>query len=870
MADREGTTNDQSTNSSREDDLLRKLKKQSDNGNGESSLFLGDYYMNYCREDVDWPGEYQSLIDDGSSPRDAKKALQCWILSIEQGFVVSAVNSLSEFLALLESEISAIGTASEKRLIHLSTGQLIEVLRRKSASGCSESSLFLGDLYAIGGGYQDFFNRQGFSYDSLSTTLLFGTPQEYTPPEMDMHTAMIYWQLAVEQDDGRVQRAAKLSLSEAHVARVQELWPKFRNEMSETRKVTYRKALPFTRPTEARKEKKDDSIKQLIQVLERQSENGCAESSLFLGDLYMHHHGRRSTFYCNLTIGEKRCPEDYWLHAKYYEYDVLCKDETKAMHYWSLAVKQDTGRVADAAFESLVDFHKREYATYRELLTFCEVSPFLPSFKPFTSLGQKARSIKAWQKRIGGVLPDLDCALRDKAIRLVKSTWILNYIVSLSLFDFPMLIMPCQALPDVAFFSYDELRERGVPSILAISHMWLSPQHPDPFGDTLFLIAKYFSKAMSTENPKESRSDSDGLPVFWDYASLYQKPRSEEQDTLFRQGLKALGSLYSCKDTRVISIADFPDRTPRIPSLPGYEERGWCFTEMCWANLTAEDFRRPPERLTYSTKPLRSTSTVAPLVPDRFAQRLGECHFTNEKTDRERVIDLHKHHLRRFYEKTTKLDWTGRGWDEARLQDAMEVIANGYTPHLKELMLGGNRDITHVGCNLIAQAIALGTRLEKLSLACNNQVGDEGVQALCPVLSRVKSLDLYGCNISAKGCKTLVEGLLQAETSSSSVKQMNLSGNKDIGDAGLAEICRLFHHPLFGGLKDVKLDSCGCTENGLDHLWNALQDTRAGHAGELCLHFDGKCLNKEVDRIHRCRKRFAKFAPQISVEFKLD
>ena len=72
-----------------------------------------------------------------------------------------------------------------------------------------------------------------------------------------------------------------------------------------------------------------------------------------------------------------------------------------------------------------------------------------------------------------------------------KSTWIIN----LALVDFGRMTSR-QELPDEAFFTYDELRRTcgGTQrkDIIALSYMWLTKEHPDPFAETLRELAKQF------------------------------------------------------------------------------------------------------------------------------------------------------------------------------------------------------------------------------------------------------------------------------------------------------------------------------------------------------------------------------------------
>ena len=59
----------------------------------------------------------------------------------------------------------------------------------------------------------------------------------------------------------------------------------------------------------------------------------------------------------------------------------------------------------------------------------------------------------------------------------------------------------------------------------------------------------------------------------------------------FKQGLGYLGTLYSHPHTWVLRLTSFPDGHKAEDQAEGtnvakYFDRGWCFTEACWASLT--------------------------------------------------------------------------------------------------------------------------------------------------------------------------------------------------------------------------------------------------------------------------------------------
>merc|ERR1712224_518913 len=79
--------------------------------------------------------------------------------------------------------------------------------------------------------------------------------------------------------------------------------------------------------------------------------------------------------------------------------------------------------------------------------------------------------------------------------------------------------------------------------IVALSYCWRSPSHPDPDGELVEEIArmlhlhKQFWLKKGWDNPI--------IGVFWDWASLYQRPRSAAQEQIFVQSLFAVNLWYA-------------------------------------------------------------------------------------------------------------------------------------------------------------------------------------------------------------------------------------------------------------------------------------------------------------------------------------
>lgn len=149
-----------------------------------------------------------------------------------------------------------------------------------------------------------------------------------------------------------------------------------------------------------------------------------------------------------------------------------------------------------------------------------------------------------WQQHRGH---EIEAPLRSGAIALLDAA----YLISLA--ESNGIIQHRQALPAEAFISLDELKATGQTTdslrVIAVSHTWLQPSHPDPLGHNLAILA--------TVLRARTRSGVGGRwAVFYDYASIFQHPpggrRTPDEERLFREALSFLCALYAHQYTIVV------------------------------------------------------------------------------------------------------------------------------------------------------------------------------------------------------------------------------------------------------------------------------------------------------------------------------
>lgn len=255
---------------------------------------------------------------------------------------------------------------------------------------------------------------------------------------------------------------------------------------------------------------------------------------------------------------------------------------------------------------------------------------------------------------------ELGVLLRTGAVRLVKLAWLnKNFRVD------KKLLIRRQDMPEAAFApthkaleAIDTLGEVGV-----LSHGWLGRDHPDPVGARRHEIG--------TINDECHQHIS---YLFMDFLSLFQKPRTEEQDRLFKQALASMHRIYSNDKWCVFRMVAVPDdaenKTP-------YEERGWCLfeTRVSFTGAlvvhTFDGFKFGDDLV-----------SPVPTKPDVFNGKIRTMKFTNG-ADADTVIELYQQIWPSIVSKSTPLE--GFQWGDAQAEEFLGVLPE--LTNLKEVDL---------------------------------------------------------------------------------------------------------------------------------------------------------------------------------------
>jgi len=231
-------------------------------------------------------------------------------------------------------------------------------------------------------------------------------------------------------------------------------------------------------------------------------------------------------------------------------------------------------------------------------------------------------------------------ALESGDTQLVRARWLLEQA------KLKKPLPRRQDLPkEAAFAATDELF-RGLavgpagevpPRLLAVSHCWLTPEHPDPQGHHLQNLARFLGPLV-----EEYGGD---MAVFFDWCSLPQKPRKDSEQEAFDRGLSNVDLWYAHRLVWKLFLTKLPPGA----SAAGYAERGWPHFERSSCSFGAESgavldlglLPQAPARAHQLLQVCRA-ERQQPALPDDFATTLQSKHFSNGKTDCDLLVKKYR------------------------------------------------------------------------------------------------------------------------------------------------------------------------------------------------------------------------------------
>ena len=320
--------------------------------------------------------------------------------------------------------------------------------------------------------------------------------------------------------------------------------------------------------------------------------------------------------------------------------------------------------------------------------------------------------------------------------------------------------------------------------LVAISHCWLSPQHPDPDAISMSVLAAKLRVDITMY-----QKHYEDMGIFWDWVSMYQEHggnsgRTREQYDSFKRALHETMDLwFAHQRTVVYMLTELPPGSLRSH---GYSASGWTTFERCSAELTkpsmavrwhSDGSGTPlwPMCVDLGRRTGKEHTRNLPMAPCDFANIVATKVFTNA-ADSSDVLQLYEKVSTSVLEGIRVLDLSG-----VRISLGGGPQLANCLRHCKRLSKLQLRScgLTSDEFEAILHASSFLTNLRIFHLIDNN-LDDRAISLLVSrcgngAFPQLRRLSFFGNQITKDGVRILIQGI-QARVFKS-LEELFMGGN---------------------------------------------------------------------------------------------
>eukprot|EP00927_Polykrikos_kofoidii_P082779 TRINITY_DN8321_c0_g1_i1.p1 TRINITY_DN8321_c0_g1~~TRINITY_DN8321_c0_g1_i1.p1 ORF type:complete len:708 (+),score=90.36 TRINITY_DN8321_c0_g1_i1:104-2125(+) len=343
-------------------------------------------------------------------------------------------------------------------------------------------------------------------------------------------------------------------------------------------------------------------------------------------------------------------------------------------------------------------------------------------------------------------------ALENDYTVLIKGSWLRRRASSSNIQPLPRRQDLVEQFPSAVWKAAElkELMTSGSVVVIAVSHCWLTKEHPDPKASQLRVLGHALGQMLDA-------SCIDDLAVFYDWCSLYQRPRCDFEEAMYRFSREHVPIWFAHTGTRVwmltqqnemaVDLEDEDDDQAEVSLPVPYAGRGWTNFERSLADMATRsrfliDIGKmtSEELLASDWEVINSacrSSRRPPVTPEAFRWFSISKEFSEGEIDREFVSQKYAAVFFDLVVAARELSYHDLDWTDLDVEQLAAVLP--LCLRLRTLVLHGN-SISAVGGAALLNVLPRCPSLKEIWLTgnpvCKDKEGKDCLRAAWALAGR--------------------------------------------------------------------------------------------------------------------------------------